>query len=690
MKQKTAARLSWSLLVVVLTLGGAAMVLVAFNHPIADLIENTIFFTIFLAMGLVGALISSRQHRNATGWIFLSIALCAGLAFAGSEYSTYALVTRPGSLPAAVWAALFAELMWVGILALSFTYLPLLFPDGRLPTRRWRPFAWITGGFICLVALLFSLDPGRIGPTRVRNPLGVEALRDVVRFAEGPGFGVLLILGLTSVASLVLRFRRADDAQRQQIKWFLFGAAVLALQFVVDGIVQVSGIRSGLLLGTVLPAVAFMALPVGAGIAILKYRLYDIDVVINRTLLFGLLVAFITVVYVGIVVGIGTLVGGRGNVLLSIVATAIIAVAFQPIRARARHFANRLVYGKRAQPYELLSEFSERLAGSYSAEDVLPRMARLAAEGTGATRARVWLRVGEHLRPAASWPSTNGAPAQERIAGDELPTFPGEGRAFPVRHQGELLGALTVSMPARESLGSAQERLLADVAAQAGLILRNVRLIEELRASRQRIVAAQDEERRRLERNIHDGAQQQLVALAVKLRLARTLTSKDPERAGGLLEDLQQETQSALENLRDLARGIYPPLLADKGLAPALEAQARKVPVPVDVDADGIGRYSQEAEAAAYFCVLEALQNVTKYAEASRVIVRLGEDNGLLTFSVSDDGEGFDTERTGGGSGLQNMADRVEALGGSLQIASQLGSGTTITGRVPVGGGDAA
>jgi signal transduction histidine kinase len=370
-------------------------------------------------------------------------------------------------------------------------------------------------------------------------------------------------------------------------------------------------------------------------------------------------------------------------VLLSIVATAIIAVAFQPIRARARHFANRLVYGKRAQPYELLSEFSERLAGSYSADDVLPRMARLAAEGTGATRARVWLRVGEHLRPAASWPSSNGAPAPERIAGDELPTFPGEGRAFPVRHQGELLGALTVSMPARESLGSAQERLLADVAAQAGLILRNVRLIEELRASRQRIVAAQDAERRRLERNIHDGAQQQLVALAVKLRLARTLTSKDPERAGGLLEDLQQETQGALENLRDLARGIYPPLLADRGLAAAVEAQARKVPVLVSVEADGIGRYPQEVEAAAYFCVLEALQNVTKYAEASRVIVQMGEDNGLLTFSVSDDGQGFDVAGTRRGTGLQNMADRVEALGGHLEVRSGPGEGTILIGRIP-------
>jgi signal transduction histidine kinase len=373
-------------------------------------------------------------------------------------------------------------------------------------------------------------------------------------------------------------------------------------------------------------------------------------------------------------------------VLLSIVATAIIAVAFQPIRARARHFANRLVYGKRAQPYELLSEFSEQLAGSYSADDVLPRMARLVAEGTGATRARVWLRVGAELRAAASWPSSNGLPRPARLIGDELPEFPGEGRAFAVRHQGELLGALTVSMPARESLGQTQERLVADVATQAGLILRNVRLIEELRASRQRIVAAQDEERRRLERNIHDGAQQQLVALAVKVRLARTMTAKDVERAQTLLDELQRETQEALENLRDLARGIYPPLLADQGLAAALQAQARKVPFPVEVEPNGVTRYPAEAEATAYFCVLEALQNAAKYADASRAIVSLGEEDGRLVFSVSDDGSGFDVEATAKGSGLQNMADRVDALGGSIEVASSPGRGTTITGRIPVMG----
>jgi signal transduction histidine kinase len=684
MEQRTAVRLAWSLLGVVLAVAGAGLVLVSLNHPISDLIENSIFLAIFLAMGVVGAMIASRQHQNATGWIFLAIASCAGLAFALSEYSSYGLVTRPGSLPAAEFAAVFAELMWVGILALSFTYLPLLFPDGRLPSPRWRPFAWITGGFICLVALLFLLDPGRIGPTRVPNPLGVEALRDVVGFVEGPGFGVLLILGLTSVASLVLRFRRAAGAQRQQIKWFLFGAALLALQFVVDGIVQALGVRGGLLLDTILPAVAFTALPVGAGIAILRYRLYDIDVVINRTVLFGILAAFITAVYVGIVIGIGSLVGGRGNLFLSIVATAVVAVVFQPVRSRARHFANRLVYGQRASPYEVLSSFSDHLGEAYSTEDILPRIARMMGEATGAGRATVWVRVGDEFRPSATWPEDDAGGRAIRSEGSRLPNFPDEERAFPVRHQGELLAALSVATSRREPLNETQERLLEDLAGQAGLLLRNVRLIEELRASRQRLVAAQDEERRRLERNIHDGAQQQLVALAVKIRLARTMAARDVEKAQSLLDELQGETQDALENLRDLARGVYPPLLADKGLAAALEAQARKVPFPVRVEPNGIGRYPAEAEATAYFCVLEALQNATKYAEASSATVRLGQEDRQLVFSVADDGRGFDPATTPLGSGLQNMTDRLEALGGTLEVVSTPGRGTSVTGRIPI------
>jgi signal transduction histidine kinase len=291
--------------------------------------------------------------------------------------------------------------------------------------------------------------------------------------------------------------------------------------------------------------------------------------------------------------------------------------------------------------------------------------------------------VGNELHAEAS---SDGLPDTSIFAveGNELPGNLAGDASVPVMHQGQLLGAISIRMPASELLSSAGERLVEHVASQAGLVLSNALLIEELRASRQRLVAAQDAERRKLERNLHDGAQQQLVALAVKQRLAAGLVAKDPEKAATLLANLQADTQDALENLRDLARGIYPPLLADQGLAAALTAQARKGTVPVQIDADGVGRFSQDTEAAVYFCCLEALQNVAKYAGASRTVVRLEEIGGDLTFSVTDDGKGFDVEAGPKGSGLQNMADRVEAAGGTLRIESSAGRGTTVMGRIPI------
>jgi signal transduction histidine kinase len=391
-------------------------------------------------------------------------------------------------------------------------------------------------------------------------------------------------------------------------------------------------------------------------------------------------------VYFGIVVTVPAVLAGTADVggPVAVATAAIVALAIQPLRRRAQRLANRLVYGRRATPFEVLSEFSDRLAGEYSVDDVVPRMARVLAEGTGAERVVVWLHVGEELRSSAVWPDDTDRP--EPVSSVvHLPD-----RAFEVIHQGETLGAITVAMPASEPMTPTSEQLAENLATQAGLVLRNVRLaeelratIEELRSSRQRIVAAQDAERRRLERNIHDGAQQQLVALAVKLGLAQRLVERDPEKAASMLADAKAETGQALDDLRDLARGIYPPLLADKGLAAALEAQARRSPVPVVVEPDGIGRYPQDAEAAVYFCCLEALQNVGKYAGASSVAIRLGHVAGELTFEVADDGAGFDARAASYGTGLQGMADRLSAMGGSLKVRSAPGAGTTVSGRVP-------
>jgi signal transduction histidine kinase len=634
-----------------------------------------------LAVTLVGASLASRRHGNPIGWIFLGAGVAGGVQFLAQEYAVFAQ-TRGDQLGAAIGTWI-DSWIWVPIVGSVTIHVCLLFPTGHPPSPRWRPVLWTGTAGIVLFAAAFALGS--------ETELGLEnPLFEVSDTVTGPalGVGAILFLGslIAAVGSLVHRFRRSWGDERQQLKWFVAAASLVAFflamtffaEFVTRGWDVVGRVAE---IGTI---ATFMLIPVATGVAVLKYHLYDIDVVINRAVVYGVLAAFVTLVYVGIAVGIGALVGSRGNLLLSIVATALIALAFQPMRERARGFANRLVYGKRATPYEVMSEFAERMAGTYALDDVLPRMARIAAEGTGADRVEVWVRVGNELRLEASWPGEGGSRMLQLAPDAGLPSIPDVDRAIPVTQQEEVLGALAVAMPRTEALTPAGEKLLGDLASQAGLVLRNVRLIEELRASRQRLVAAQDEERRRLERNIHDGAQQQLVALSVKERLVQAMIDRDPEKAKRLVAELQNDTLAALDDMRDLARGIYPPLLADQGLAAALESQARKSTVPVRVEPNGVGRYPQEAEAAAYFCVLEALQNIAKYAQASRVTVRLRSEEGHLVFAVEDDGQGFDVQQTPSGSGLQNMKDRLEALGGRVDVRSEPGAGTTVTGRIPV------
>jgi signal transduction histidine kinase len=338
----------------------------------------------------------------------------------------------------------------------------------------------------------------------------------------------------------------------------------------------------------------------------------------------------------------------------------------------------------------VLSDFAQRIGATYASQEVLPQMAQIVAAGTGAGRVVVWLRVDDQLRPeAAAGGGPHPAPLPVLpVEGQALPAVPDCDMSVPVVHRDMLLGAISVTMPKGEPLRPAGQQLVADVASQAGLVLANAGLIEDLRASRQRLVTAQDETRRRLERNIHDGAQQDLVALAIKVRLGST--AEDLAQAKEIFGELQADAAGALENLRDLARGIYPPLLADLGLAAALGAQASKSPLPLTVEADGLGRYPQDTEAAVYFCCLEALQNTAKYAHATRVRICLQAQDGALRFTVSDDGTGYDTSHTPLGSGQRNMADRLAALGGRLDVRSAPGQGTTITGRLPTAASPAA
>jgi signal transduction histidine kinase len=701
MRRQSLSRLSRFAFALTATAYIAALALALLNYAsdepsVAQRGESTvsgiIFYSAMLAFPVVGRLISSRQPRNRIAWIFLSIGLAWELGWFGVTYLEFGVVTNPGAVPAPALIAALTDWLWAPAIGMTGTFLILFFPDGRLPSSRWKPLAWLSGIAIALPAITEVLSPGsfgNLGFPGVRNPLGIEAL---VPFLSVLQFSVALIplCIVASAVSAIQRFRRSRGVERLQMKWLAAAGAGAALAYLLlFWAVAIPFAPQGTLptWAVVLQDVAafsFVLIPIAIGFAVLKYRLYDIDVVINKTVVYGAMAVFITAVYVAIVVGIGRAIGSTRNLALSIAATALVAVAFQPVRERVQRFANRLVYGKRATPYEVLSEFSGGMSHAVPTEELPPRMARIVAEGTAAARADVWLRLGSELVREASWPEQDGERKEVVPLAEGLETtVGGADRAVPVRHQGELLGMIGVRKALGEAVTAADEKLLEDLASQAGLVLRNVRLIEELKTSRQRLVTAQDEERRRLERDLHDGAQQRLVAISLALRMARGLA--DPEKDGPLGERLDQasdELGRALDELREFARGIHPAILTERGLVPALESLAERSIVPATVEAAVNGPLPPAVEATAYFVVSEALANVAKYSKATAVTIRAGVDDGELRVEVADDGiGGADPSR---GSGLRGLSDRVAAVEGVLKVESPPGEGTRLVTRIPV------
>jgi signal transduction histidine kinase len=612
----------------------------------------------------VGLLIVWRQPRNWAGWLFLITGSPLPLLTLVQALTIYGTKADPGSVPLlGLWATLGEYLIYpIALLPLLF----LLFPDGHPPSPRWR---WAVRGLVggtTLSVLAFLVAPGPFNAYLAdgilyENPLGIDAFGGIAPPVILIGALVALGSALSTVVAVRQRFKRSTGEERQRMRWLAFVASFagvcFVLQWVAGGIAEfffrdedapIFALFFGLTAFSLL-----VGLPVAYSIAIFRHGLWDLDVVVKKTVQAGVLVAASVVVVAVVVLAIPVLFVGVDVDLAPALLTGVaLAVGFHLVRSRARRVADRLIYGRRSSPSEVLSQFADR--------------------------------IGDELRPEVAWPADAPSASARPLAGGTLPEL--EGEAFEVRHQGDLLGALTIETPPDDPMDPAKERLARDMAAQAGLVLRNVALLEDIRESRRRIVAAQDERARALERNIHDGAQQQLVALAVKLRLAETMVERDPEGVRRTLAQLQEDATATLEDLRDLARGIYPPLLADRGLAAALEAQARRAPVPVTLHPDGVGRYAQDVESAVYFCCLEALNNVAKYAGASSVEVRLAHVDGELLFEVADDGAGFDPKATDHGTGLQGMADRLDAIEGTLEVSSAPGRGTRVRGRVPVEG----
>ena len=633
--------------------------------------DPLIWLPLSLACAAVGALLWRAHAGGAIAGLFIYMGL--GLPI-GTLVESYAHAASAHGLPAADWAA------WLFQVSLGLTfafYLILqLFPTGRPLSRRWRILVWVTFAVAAITILTPALGrtvefasnfPTITDPVQVLPRGLVDALDDVSGMAT-------LFLFVASALEIVLRYRRSAGDERAQMKWFAAASATAAVGFGI-----------GFLLLPDNPAVAFALfaplIPISAGIAILEYHLYDIDVVISKAVLSALLALFIAAVYVAIVVGVGVVFGTTSSPALSLAATVVVAVLFQPARSRASRLANRLVYGERATPYEVMAGFSERVADTVSTDQVLPEMAEAAGRGVGAIEAIVRVRLPGGMERVERW----SAAATADRAGDPW--------TVAIAYQGETVGDLTVTKPGNDPLVPAEQELLRDLGAQAGLALHNVRLTEELairlreldeqavalRVSRERLVTARDAQRRGLQRDIHEGPEHQL--LDIRRRLADV---EEPEQ----LDVLVGQTNATLEGLRDLARGIFPPLLAEQGVTAALVAHVRKVGANATVEASGAfgaRRFDPDTEAGVYFCCLQAIQNVIRHAANAPCVVRLDLDGDVIAVEIRDGGPGFDTETTPRGMGLEIVQDRVDALDGTLTLTSTPGAGTNISIQIPVG-----
>jgi signal transduction histidine kinase len=611
-------------------------------------------------MAAAGVLIARGHPRNAVGPIVAALGLVLALDFALDAWAGAAL---RGDVAGLGWAALLYQEDWIlvfGVLAL----LLLLFPDGRPPGPRWRPAVALAIA-APLIALLLAAF--RDAPLDAPYEAVARPLPEVV--GEGPVFGAVLLLGLALVlaaAACIVRFRRSRGVERTQMKWLAAAAATLPLAIVV-------GTVDGVLTDEPGPATAIafftaiLALTAAVAVAMLRHGLYDVDRVISRTIAW---IALTVVLAAGAVV-LALLVAeplGGGSTAGAAVAAVAAALAFDPLRRRLQRVVDRRFDRDRTRAIERVEAFADRVHDGAAAPEGIEGVLREALGDPG-LRMLVW------LPGPGAYTGLDGAPA--------VPPEPGPEAAVTAVGRGDAPLALVVHDPA---LG-ARPGLLADVLRAAALPVEAARLrgelhgrLEEVEESRARIVRAGYEERRRLERDLHDGAQQRLLALGMKLRRVQRRVADDPEAARAL-DDVVDGVAEAVRDLREIARGLRPGML-DDGLAPALADLARRTPLVVDVDAPA-GRVAPEIETAAYYVVSEALANAVKHASASRVTVSARRDDGYLVVRVEDDGRGGAAPDAAGG--LAGLADRVAAHGGRMALQSAPGAGTRIEVVLPCG-----
>ncbi len=538
--------------------------------------------------------------------------------------------------------------------------------------------------------------------------------------SAGQLLGATLLVAAVTAAAAALRCGRATPGERRTLQWVAAGAVSVGTLgcswWALDLLVGTSpGLRAWV------PAVLVLV-PAAQALASWTRTSARAEAALVESVVIAGMTGLVVAVYLVVVLGLGRAPeGAEHDILLSsIVAAVVVAVLSSPVRARLLELAGALVDRRGASAQDVVSGFGARMTRAVPMDELLLQLAESLRATVATGGAELWVGTDGVLTRTVSVPrrpqarmvlgerertvvagARLGGPSWTSVWLPGLLSSAGNGadlRVAPVSHLGELLGLVVVRRtPTDDVVTEDEEQLLVELARQLGLALHNMRLDSalqaslaelerrnaELQASRLRIVTASDESRRRIERNLHDGAQQHLVALAVKLGLAAQIADEEPAAVPGLLENLRADVQTTIRELRELAHGIYPPLLRDRGLAEALRTAANRSPLPCRIEVDLPGRFPEEAETAVYFCCLEALQNAGKHAGAdAEITVSVGCDDGALWFSVRDDGLGF-TPGSGPGHGFLNMADRLGSLGGGVTVTSAPGAGTTVRGTLP-------
>jgi len=631
------------------------------------------------AVAVPGVLIAARRPRHPIGWLLLLAGVWLTVPAFGYEYARYTFGVDPGALPGGDWW-LWASRREGAMADYALPFFLLLFPTGYLLSRRWRPVAWLVFAAITAVNVVYAFLAGDIVPPAshgnpvfygIGNPAGLfgDAQRDW--HVLSPPLGALSVIAIMlGLAGGIARFRRSRGEERQQIKWVAYALTVLAV-VIING-----AFTHWYTLQAVLHAVAGVGFAAAVTIAVLKYRLYDIDIIINRTLVYLLLSGIIAGGYIAIVTGVGAVVPHH-TLAVELLAAGLAAVVFSPLRARLQALVNRVMYGERDDPYAALSRLANRLDVTLSPDEVLPAIVDSVTSALRSPYAAIEVPAGEGLSRVAA--------ARGTLPAGAVPL------RVPLTASGAHVGDLVVA-PRRptETFNDADRRLLAGLGYHAGAAVHAAGLASQLQQSRERLVTAREEERRRIRRDLHDGLGPVLAGIAMQLDAARRMMRRDTGAAGQLLQHLREQTQAAITDIRRLVYELRPPALDDLGLIGALSQHAASCStaggLQVSVDTGpALPALSAAVEAAAYRIATEAVTNVARHADARTATVTLTASDGMLNVEVADDGGGISPLHRAG-VGLTSMRERAEELGGTCTLLPRPGGGTVVSAQLPLAG----